>query len=117
MTQEDEEFLQRLLATFKLEAQEHLSAMSGLLLQLERGVAPAQAAQSVASLFREAHSLNGAARSVNLPDAGRLGRAREGVMGAWKRGELSPTPALYDGLHATLDGLARMLAQRLQGDG
>ncbi|HEY0857679.1 MAG TPA: response regulator [Albitalea sp.] len=117
MTQEDEEFLQRLLATFKLEAQEHLSAMSGLLLQLERAEAPAQAAHAVESLFREAHSLKGAARSVNLADVERVCQALERVMAAWKRGELSPTPALYDSLHATLDGLAQALAQRLQGDG
>ncbi|CAG1014651.1 two-component system, chemotaxis family, sensor kinase CheA [Burkholderiaceae bacterium] len=116
MTQEDEEFLQRLLATFKLEAQEHLSAMSGLLLQLERVEAPSKAA-AVESLFREAHSLKGAARSVNLADVERVCQALERVMAAWKRGELSPTPALYDSLHAAIDGLARMLAQRLQGEG
>ena len=40
----DEEFIKKLQATFKVEAEEHLQAISAMLLDLEKSTAPAQAA-------------------------------------------------------------------------
>ena len=42
MGSKDEEFLKRLMATFKVEAEEHLKAMASGLLQLEKGPSPEQ---------------------------------------------------------------------------
>jgi len=105
---DDERFLQDLRATFQAEADEHLGAMSSLLLQLERA-APGDAAALVESLFREAHSLKGAARSVNLAPVERVCQALERVLAALKRRDLGLSPPLVDALHAALDGLAQML--------
>ena len=37
MATDDDKFLQRLLATFRLEAEEHLGTMASLVQQLDRG--------------------------------------------------------------------------------
>ena len=115
MTKDDELFLERLLATFKVEAQEHLSTMSSLLLELERPAPASQTAQRVEQLFREAHSLKGAARSVNLADIERVCRPLEQVLSALKRKELQLSPPFFDTLSRTLDGLAQLLARDVDG--
>jgi two-component system chemotaxis sensor kinase CheA len=112
MADDDERFLKRLLETFEVEAQEHLDTMSSALLQLERGLPHTENAHAVETLFREAHSLKGAARSVNLTDIERLCQAVERVLSAWKSGTLAASPALFVVMHAALDGLAGLLAQR-----
>ena len=117
MTQDNEGFLKRLLATFKVEAQEHLAAMSQLLLELERPAAAAETAQRVETLFREAHSLKGAARSVNLADIEHLCQALERVLSALKREQLALVPAMFDTLYATLDALGQLLARDVDGKG
>lgn len=107
MATEDDKFLQRLLATFRLEADEHLGTMASLLQQLERGEGGAAA---VESLFREAHSLKGAARAVNLGEVERVCQAMERVLAALKRGERNLTPPWTEALFAALDGLTQLLA-------
>src|SRR2546421_2313772 len=84
---EDDKFLKLLLKTFEVEAQEHLAAMSQMLLQLERDPLPAEAAVAVETLFREAHSLKGASRSVNLTDIERVCQPMGGALAPLKAGE------------------------------
>src|SRR5512146_39029 len=115
MTQDDEAFLKRLLATFRIEAQEHLGTMSDLALRLEQVLQPNEASVAIEAMFREAHSLKGAARSVNLADIEAVCQSLERVLSACKRGELATSPALFDALHAALDGLNRLLAQHVDG--
>jgi len=117
MTQDNQAFLKRLLATFKVEAQEHLAAMSQLLLELERPASADETARRVETLFREAHSLKGAARSVNLADIEHLCQALERVLSALKREQVSLAPALFDTLYATLDALGQLLARDVDGKG
>src|SRR5439155_13593966 len=56
----------RLMATFLEELQEHVQALNRDLLELEKDAAGPGAAELLKRLFRTAHSLKGAARSVNL---------------------------------------------------
>lgn len=116
MTQEDERFLKRLLATFKIEAQEHLDTLAALALQLERGLPQDEEAAAVETLFREAHSLKGAARAVNLGDVERVCQSLERVLAAMKRRELAPSRVFFEVLERTLDGLTQMLRERVDGD-
>ncbi|RQP22854.1 hybrid sensor histidine kinase/response regulator [Piscinibacter terrae] len=107
---EDEKFLKMLLQTFAVEAREHLDAMSTLLLELERQ-APGARASGAETLFREAHSLKGAARSVNLAEVERVCQAMERVLSALKRGEQPVTPAFFEAMHAAVDGVGRLVAR------
>lgn len=115
MAIEDDRFLRQLLATFQVEAEEHLGAMSSLLLELERSAPGAEVAATVETLFREAHSLKGAARSVNLTDIEQVCQALERVLAAMKKQELAPSPDFFDAVHRTLDGLSRLLAAHTAG--
>ncbi len=60
----------RLLATFRVEADEHLQALTATLLALGRGLPEAEARQALETTFREVHTLKGAARSVSLVGEG-----------------------------------------------
>ena len=57
----DDDFLRELLSTFVAEAQEHLDAATNRLLDLEKGLEGVEAFQHWADVFRELHSLKGAA--------------------------------------------------------
>ncbi|MBV6321240.1 response regulator [Duganella violaceipulchra] len=115
MATDDERFLQRLLATFRLEADEHLGAMSALVLELERPNAPnepnepARAAGLVETLFREVHSLKGAARAVNLADIEAVCQALESVLALLKRAQCAPPAPMFELLYRTIDVLRGLL--------
>ncbi|MBE3039469.1 MAG: Hpt domain-containing protein, partial [Chloroflexi bacterium] len=66
MDKKEQEFLKRLRETFREEADEHLRSLSTGLIELEKNNGAEAEAQIVETIFREAHSLKGAARSVNL---------------------------------------------------
>jgi two-component system chemotaxis sensor kinase CheA len=117
MATDDEQFLQRLMATFRLEADEHLGAMSTLLLELEKPRADAPATGLLETLFREAHSLKGAARAVSLTDVESVCQALESVLAALKRGEIALSPPLFDLLYRTVDAVRALLSGEGHGDG
>lgn len=106
MDKKNDKFLKRLLETFRIEAGEHIRAISTGLMELEKEPAGEKQAKLVETVFREAHSLKGAARSVNLPDIESLCQALEGVFAALKRQEIFLNLALLDLLHQTVDGIA-----------
>lgn len=110
MSREDEAFLKRLLATFSVEANEHLGAMSRWLLALERAGSVGAMPAAVEALFREAHSLKGAARSVDLHEVERLCHAFESVFSRLKEADLTLGPPEFDLLLRALDTLQRYLA-------
>ncbi len=58
--------MKRLMATFLEELAEHVAALNRDLLVLEKGASREETAERLKSLFRTAHSLKGAARSVNV---------------------------------------------------
>ena len=61
-----DELLRELLATFAVEAEEHLQTLTRDLLALEKGPGAEKSAELLAEIFRAAHSLKGAEAS---PDA------------------------------------------------
>jgi two-component system chemotaxis sensor kinase CheA len=119
MTNQDE-FLKKLRETFKVEAEEHLQAISKGLLELEK--MPASAAngkgleiqQNIETIFRAAHSLKGAARAVDFTEIESLCQLLEDVFAFWKRQEQTaseaPSSESMDTLHQTLDAVSSMLA-------
>lgn len=110
MARKNDELLQRLIATFRIEADEHLQAMSSGLLALENAPPEADATAIVETVFREAHSLKGAARAVNLTHVESLCQSLEGVFAALKNGRIGPSSPLLDLLHQVLDALGGLLA-------
>jgi two-component system chemotaxis sensor kinase CheA len=102
-------FLRQLRETFKVEAAEHVQAMVTGLLALEKAPASAAQLEIVETVFRAAHSLKGAARTVNAVAIESLCRSLEDVFASWKRQEIAPEPEALDALHRTLDAITSAL--------
>ena len=100
---------ERLLAMFAVEAEEHLQALGASLLALDRDPATPEAREAAETMFREAHTLKGAARSVGRTDVETLCQDLESLLGRVGRGELAPSAALAGELRAAIDGLGRRL--------
>ncbi|OGR02942.1 MAG: hypothetical protein A2511_14465 [Deltaproteobacteria bacterium RIFOXYD12_FULL_50_9] len=101
--------MKHLLDTFRVEADEHLQKISSGLVDLEKAEAPEQRTEIVEVIFREAHSLKGAARSVNLVDIEALCQAMEGAFAAMKRREIEGSTELFDLMQKAADHLDRLL--------
>jgi two-component system, chemotaxis family, sensor kinase CheA len=109
MDQQDQDFVRRLLSTFDVEAREHIRAMSSSLIALESVSAAGQRSEIIEAIFREAHSLKGAARAVNLAEIEAVCQALESIFAALKRQEIAVSTELCDVLHQTLDSLGTLL--------
>jgi two-component system chemotaxis sensor kinase CheA len=110
MDNKNNEFLKRLRETFRIEAAEHVRAMSTGLIELEKNTDAEKRANIIETVFREAHSLKGAARSVNLSDIESLCQALEGTFAALKRQEISLDPVLLDLFHQTVNSITQLIA-------
>jgi two-component system chemotaxis sensor kinase CheA len=110
MDKKEQEFLKRLRETFRVEADEHLRALSFGLIELEKAPGSAESAPIIEAIFREAHSLKGAARSVNLKEIESLCHPLESALAALKRNEIALSAALFDLFHQAVNSLARLLA-------
>lgn len=99
---------QRLATVFKQEAEGEIGTLARGLAELERAPGPARRAL-IASLRRAAHSLKGAARSVNRTDIESLSRAMEVVFGKWDRMESAPPSATLATLRAACGLLGELL--------
>jgi len=102
-------FWRKLLETFRVEAAEHVRAMSSGLIALEKAVEPEKRTEIAETIFREVHSLKGAARAVNKTEIGTICHSLETAFAALKRQNVTLTPELFDTLHRDVDALARLL--------
>jgi two-component system chemotaxis sensor kinase CheA len=103
MTFFDESFLEQLRETFNVEAQEHLQEMGNLLIQLEKKPAEQTKTEIIEKIFREAHSLKGAARSLNLVEVESICQALEDVFALMKEGHNFDSPEFFDVLHQAFE--------------
>src|SRR5688572_20695036 len=105
----DSEFL----GLFAQEAEQRLADLSSQLLALEEA---GNDADLVAAIFREAHTLKGAAAVVGLDTFSRVAHVMEDLLEQLRSGERMATPTLIDGVLAAVDGLVAMLPLAVAGD-
>ena len=110
-----DDLLRELLATFAVEAAEHLQAINAHLLALEKGPEPDQAGELLAEIFREAHSLKGAARSVDLEAVGGLAHRLETLFERIQAGKIAASPEVFDLAYQSLDTLTVLVAAGAEG--
>ena len=110
MDPKDQEFLKRLRATFRTEAEEHISALSAGFIELEKTTKPDRQVEIVECLFREVHSLKGAARSVNLKEIESICQPLESILAALKHQNISLSAMLIDLFHKA-EGMLNQFAQ------
>lgn len=105
-----EEEFRRLFAE---ESETRLRRLSTELLQLEEaGNDP----ELVASIFRDAHTLKGAAGMVGLDVVSRIAHVMEDLLEGLRSGNRMPTPELVDALLTAVDGLRALIPALLAGD-
>lgn len=110
MSTREQDFLKRLRATFRVEAEEHIHDLSMGITELENLDEPIRRAEIVEEIFRNAHSLKGAARSVDLKDIEKICQPMESILAGIKRQEASLSPMLFDLLHRAVDSLSQMVS-------
>jgi len=99
---DDAEIQKQLLAAFQAESRERIEALYAGLDSLEQGMRDGSAQTAVETVFREAHSLKGAARSVNLPAIEAVCQEMENIFAALKKEARQLTPELMDRLYAAV---------------
>ncbi|MDP4191392.1 MAG: response regulator [Bacteroidota bacterium] len=92
----DENFFKKLLATYKIEAQEHLQIISSGLLGYERSSDKIEKETIIEEVYRAAHSLKGASRAVNQYEIESLCKGLESTFSSLKKGEFTAGPGLLD---------------------
>ncbi len=115
MEKNEAEFMSKLLETFKTEAKEHLQVISDGLLALEGDLPESQKKELIEKIFREAHSLKGASRAINLVTVQDFCQTIENVLAAWKRRQIISSQELFDTLHASLDLIEQMVFSPAKG--
>jgi len=95
---------EQLISSFGAELAEHVQTMTDGLLALEQDQVHGEARQeTLASIFRAAHSLKGAARALGVTAVEQLAHALENVLDLMQRGALPLTQALFTVCFRALD--------------
>ena len=109
MNKKQDEFFKELLADFKVEAAEHTQSIIRGLLELEKGLPETEMKSVTENIFREIHSLKGAARAVSLLDIERFCQAMESIFSILKKQSVSLNLTFFNAFHTALDLLNQML--------
>lgn len=103
--------MRELLNDFKLEAAEHHQAMVAGFIELEKNIGKPVDMALVEVVFRDIHSLKGAARAVNLITIEQLSMSMENVLHKVKKKELNLRPEMFDLFYKATDTLQELLAE------
>lgn len=109
MAEKNNDLLARLLATFRIEADEHVKAISSGLLALEKLPAGEQQ-DTIEAIFREAHSLKGAARAVKFNQIEAICQPFESILAALRDRKISLSTTLADLLHRAVNLIESLAA-------
>ncbi len=106
--------LQEILSIYKAETEEHLQKLNEGLLRLEK--APRRT-ETLEEIFREAHSLKGAARMIGFEPVEKISHGLEDLFGLARKGELEFGREVFDAIFAALDAISRLTADWLENPG
>ncbi len=95
--------MERLMATFREELEEHVRHFNEDLMALEKNPPAAEQAERFKTLFRTAHSLKGAARSVNVGPIEAACHHLEGILSGVRDGARVLDAELFSLLYAAVD--------------
>ena len=113
MSSGDEQFIAGFMADYFAECEEHLAAIRGLLLTLERGVGETTIEPAVLEeLFRSFHSIKGISGMVELREAEMLAHEMESYLRALRQRDALVSQAGVDALIAGVGALDDVLTAR-----
>lgn len=110
MKESESEFLKKLLSTFKVEAADHIKVLSSGLIELEKVTDEQKQSEIVEKVFREAHSLKGASRAVNISGIEHICQSMESIFSSIKKKSTGISTELLDLLHNAVDTLKNILS-------
>jgi len=109
----DEKFLKELLETFQVEAREYINRMANSLLQLEQEPDKNVNGEIIETIFRDAHSLKGAARAIEWNEIEQICQALEDIFSGLKSNlnseKINLPTEIFDTLHQALDTIQLFL--------
>ncbi len=105
----DEVLLKKLKAAFKLESEERIQNISENLIKLENAVDKEEQKNIIEIIFREAHSLKGAARAVNLTEIESLCQNMESVFAVMKKETESLSHGMFDVFHKCVSVIEQLM--------
>ncbi|OQX38055.1 MAG: hypothetical protein B0D96_00930 [Candidatus Sedimenticola endophacoides] len=97
---------------FKAESEEHIQNLEAGFLRLEK---KPDDQPTLDEVFREAHSLKGASRMLDLSNIELVAHSMEDVLRAASKRELRITPEVIDRLYQGLDGIRKLVTEELAG--
>ena len=113
--QPNAECLKQLAGTFVVEAREHVQALGAGLLELQKAGPREAQLPLLETIFREAHSLKGAARVVNAGAIERCCHKLESEFGDLKSGKCALSIEVLAGLHQTVASLGQLVDRNAEG--
>jgi two-component system chemotaxis sensor kinase CheA len=111
-----EKIRQQLIESFKTEQSEHIQKITQGLLALEKNPAAKERQALLDEVFREAHSLKGAARAVGMTTIESIGHALEDLLLGAREGHLILSPELLDLIYQALDAIESVIERVEAGD-
>lgn len=111
----DKEFLKQLIATFKVELEEQLQAITNGLLQLEKHPDDEQKnAKVLEVIFRSAHNIKGSARGIGVNDVGEIAHEIESLFSTLKEKNVAPKPELINLCLEAIDSMRKAMESFLE---
>jgi two-component system chemotaxis sensor kinase CheA len=114
MSMSNDELQQLLLATFADQAKEQLQTINERLLALEEAEGDDKG-PLLEEIFREAHSLKGASRAVDLGRVEAVAHKLESLFSVIQKGELEADAEVFDLAYKALDALTALVEEGLAG--
>jgi two-component system chemotaxis sensor kinase CheA len=111
MDKKQDAFLLELLKSFKMEATEHYRTILNELVELEKNPPAPELQSLIETIFREIHSIKGAAMAVNQHDIGRLCQGIESIFHKAKQGKFTLTSPHFEALYKAADLLGVMFSE------
>jgi two-component system, chemotaxis family, sensor kinase CheA len=111
----EEELHRILLEVFSGEAEERLQSLTSGFLELEKGAVGTEKTDLLETVFRDAHSLKGAARAVCWTDIVAICQALETLLSLWKKTGTVPGAEIFDKLHRVIEGMKELLTGSMEG--
>jgi len=112
MNKKNNDFLKKLQATFKVEAKEHMEKISSGLLELEKAKNRERQLPIIEIIFRETHSLKGAARAVGKNDIESICQLLESIFSLFKEKEAILIPEIFDQFHNSIDVINTLVSEK-----
>ncbi len=106
----NQDLQQQLLEAFKTESEERIASMFLNLTELEKNTDIESRGNLLEIVYREAHSLKGAARSVNIIPVETLCQEIEGLFSKLKDEKINFAPDLFDTLHHAVGVIEKYLS-------